>query len=181
MNLRLALARIYVPRAKRRRKLVELFGVTARAFRVAPPSLEGLAWSEQLCRYGDYTRQLAEKTLREGADTEAVKARLFEEAFRLGRGLALELKIVSPGEALRAARILYRNLRIDLRGDDRGRIIIRTCYFSRFYSPEVCRLMSSLDSGILAGLAGGGALEFEECLTEGQSRCLARFHFRERD
>jgi len=181
MNLRLALARIYVPRAKRKQKLAELFGLTARAFNVVPPDLEGLAWCERLHEYGDYTRRLSEQALRDGLDMEAIKTRLFNEAYGLGRGLALELKLVERREVLQAARILYRGLKIDFRGDEEGRIIIQRCYFSRFYSAEGCRLMSSLDSGILAGLAGGGALEFDKRLTEGQSCCRARFYFQERD
>jgi hypothetical protein len=58
-----------------------------------------------------------------------------------------------------------------------GDIVVRRCSFSRRYSAEVCRLMSRLDAGVLAGLAGGGELAFSERLTEGSDRCRARFTF----
>ncbi len=76
-------------------------------------------------------------------------------------------------------RSLYDILDIDFDGSDSGsgsgEITISRCYFSSFYSPEVCQVMSAMDRGLLAGLAGGGELVFIERITEGQPCCRARF------
>ena len=56
-----------------------------------------------------------------------------------------------------------------------GEIVVTDCYFSRFYTPEQCAVMSSVDSGIIAGLCGGGTLTFTERITEGCRRCRACF------
>ncbi len=72
-------------------------------------------------------------------------------------------------------RILYRALKIDFRGISSGEIEISRCYFSQFYSPQICELISSLDEGILAGLAGDGRLTFSQRITEGRDCCKALF------
>ena len=122
---------------------------------------------------------MAEKALDSPSGSAATERRLFDGSVRLGREIGRTLGVSTPQEVMAAARILYRCLEIDFRGDAGGDIIIRQCFFSRFYSSEVCRLMSSLDAGILSGLAGGGGLEFAERLTEGRDRCLARFSFKD--
>jgi len=164
-----------VPASVRKRKLAELFGLTARAFRASPPSVEGLSWRRRLRRYACFTATMAEETARAGADVEATQKRLFGEAAYLGQALAKELRVASFAQVMSAARILYRNLRIDLKCDGRGEIVVRKCFFARFYSPAACRLMSSLDAGIFAGLAGGGTLVFDRRLTEGHDCCRAHF------
>jgi hypothetical protein len=73
-----------------------------------------------------------------------------------------------------AARMVYGLLDIDLRGTRDGRITVRRCAFSDVYSAEICRLISALDAGLLAGLSGGDRLEFTQRITEGAPCCLAR-------
>jgi hypothetical protein len=177
VSLRLRLARLYLPARLLKRKLAELVRSTARAFDTAPPSLEGLSLGEMRRLYAGFSREMAERALGDPAGAEAVRRRLFDEAFRLGRDLRRELGVSTPRDVMAAARILYRGLDIDLEGGPAGDIVVRRCAFSRHYTTEVCRLMSSLDAGVLAGLAGGGELEFTERLTEGSSRCRARFTF----
>jgi hypothetical protein len=74
-----------------------------------------------------------------------------------------------------AARLIYRQLGIDFRGSAGGQIIIRRCFFAALYAPRVCALVSALDRGLLAGLARGGELRFEQRLTEGACCCRAQF------
>jgi predicted ArsR family transcriptional regulator len=69
---------------------------------------------------------------------------------------------------------VYGLLDIDLRGNGRGELTVRRCAFSEVYSAEVCRLVSALDAGLLAGLSGGDRLEFTRRITEGAPCCLAR-------
>ena len=179
MNPRLFLAGIYLPSGLQKRKLAELARLTARAFDTAPPRMEGLSLGEMRRLYAEFTRERAERALRSPAGPAAVRQRLFDEARLLGRDIARELRVSTRREVMAAARILYRGLEIDLEGDAGGEIIVRRCSFSLLYSPEVCRLMSGLDGGVLAGLAGGGQLEFNERLTEGGGCCRAHFTFPE--
>ena len=179
MNGRLFLARLHLPAGLRRRKLEELLLLTARAFDVPPPSFRGLSQNGLLRTFAEFSREMAEKTLDSPAGSATAEKRLFDGASRLGREIGRTLRVSTPQEAMAAARILYRCLEIDFRGDAGGDIVIRRCFFGSVYSPEVCRLMSSLDAGILSGLAGGGGLEFSERLTEGRDCCLARFSFKD--
>jgi hypothetical protein len=179
MNLRLTLARLYLPAGVRRRKLEELLQLTARAFEADPPSVEGLSLEGMRRRYAEFSKEAAERALARPDGLAPIRRRLFDEAARLGREIARELGVSTPHEVVTAARVLYRGLEIDFRGDGQGDIVIRRCSFSRHYSPEVCRLMSELDAGILSGLAGGGELEFTHRLTEGSDCCSAHFSFPE--
>ena len=129
--------------------------------------------------YAERSRSWAERALSRPEDAEAAGRRLFEGGERLGRELRGTLRVASRREVMAAARVLYRGLDIDLAGDAEGNIVVRRCSFDGLYPAEVCRLMSRLDAGILAGLAGGGELAFTERLTEGAGRCRARFTFPE--
>lgn len=178
LSLRLVLARLYLPSGIKKRKLAELIRMTARAFGEEEPSFRGLTLAGMRRLYADFSREAAGRALSRPGDSLAeIEGRLFEEAFRMGRELGRELRIATRREVMAAAGILYRGLGIDLEGEAGGDIVVRRCFFSRFYSGEACRLMSSLDAGVLAGLAGGGELEFSERLTEGAGCCRARFTF----
>ena len=179
MNLRLVLSRLYLPSAIRKRKLADLLRLTARAFDAAPPSVEGLSLDRMLRLYAEYSREMADRALGRPEGLGAIERRLFDEASRMGREIRRELGVRTPSEAMTAARVLYRSLKIDFRGGPGGDVVIRKCSFSRFYTPGACRLMSSLDAGVLSGLAGGGGLEFVERITEGSGCCRARFSFPE--
>ncbi len=179
MSLPLLLARIYLPSSLRRRKLAELLSLTARAFGASPPAVEGLGLRDARRVYAEFSRAMAERALSRPADLEAVETRLFEEAERFGREVRAQLRVSTRRDVMAAARLLYRGLEIDLEGEETGGIIVRRCSFSTVYSPEVCRLISRLDAGVLAGLAGGGALEFSARLTERAPCCRARFTFPE--
>jgi len=179
VNLRLSSARLYLPAGLQKRKLVELVRLTARAFDAAPPPVEGLSLRDLRSLYADFSRELAERALDQPPGLAEIERRLFAEALRLGRDIGRELRVSTRREVMAAAKILYRGLGIDLKGEPTGNIVIRRCAFSRHYSADVCRLISRLDAGILSGLAGGGELEFTERLTEGAGRCRARFSFPE--
>jgi hypothetical protein len=181
-NLRLAAARLYVPRRARLRALEELFSRTAAAFGRPVPAPQGRGPRARLAEYARFTRQLAEEALARGtaagdapAGLAALEGRLYRAARGLGGRLRLQLGMRSPREAMAAARVVYRQLGIDFRGSAEGRIVIRRCFFAAFYTPRVCALVSALDRGLLAGLAGGGQLCFGQRLTEGAGSCLARF------
>jgi len=181
MNIRLTLARVYVPFWIQKKKLKELFALTAQAFQSEEPALEGLSQKEVLEKYAIFTKENTEKLLVSDEKTKIAKDQLYKKAFQMGSNLREELRISSPKEFMASARLLYHLIGIDFRGEKTGRITIRKCYFKRFYSEDICKIISSLDKGILAGLSGGtGKLEFLDRLTSGADCCRAVFHFGDR-
>lgn len=177
MSLRLRIAEIWLPGPLRRGYFRELVERTARAFDAPSPDLSGLAAEEARGLFARFTR---EQACRLRPDEEALartEARLREEAALFGRRLGAALGVRSRGEVLRAARLLYRSIRIDFQGDEHGRIHIPACSFADVYSPATCRTIAALDEGLLVGLAGGGTLSFSARLTEGAPACRAHFDF----
>jgi hypothetical protein len=192
-NIRLAVARAFVPRRARQRALEQLFARTAAAFGSPVPPPQGRGPAARLAEYARFTREQADAALAAcaeqrgpgdgaaGSDGRAAMAglegRLYRAARGLGRRYRVMLRVRFPGEALAAARILYRGLGMDFRASTDGEIVIRRCSFASTYTPRVCAVVSSLDRGLLAGLAGGGELAFRQRLTEGA--CCCRAHFEE--
>ena len=176
LNVRLAAAQLHVPRRARRQALEELFVRTAAA---------------RLAEYARFTCEQAEEALACSVDGSAseggaaaggdpaalagLERRLYRAARGLGGRFRLQLGVRSPGEALAAARVLYRGLGIDFRASADGEIVIRRCSFAPVYTSRVCALVSALDRGLLAGLASGGELAFGQRLTEGACCCRAHF------
>lgn len=179
MSLRLRLAELWLPGAIRKKYFRELVERTARAFEVPPPELAGLAPEEARLLFARFSNALASGLGSDAAARTRAEQLLRSEAVALGRRLASALGVRTRSEVIRAARLLYRSIRIDFRGDERGLIHIPDCSFAGVYSPETCRTIAALDEGLLIGLAGGGTLSFSSRLTEGAPACLARFDFPE--
>ena len=175
MGLLVSALQIYMPDFVKKTALTQLFNATAAAFEAEVPSLAGLDSEECLARYARFAQTLAEQRLRDGREVETVAQRLYRNAVEMGR---LNRKLLRPGavqDVMAIGRVLYHILDIDFQGDARGEVVINRCYFSRFYSGEVCRLMSAMDRGLLAGLWNGGELTFSSRITEGQPCCRAHF------
>jgi hypothetical protein len=177
MSLRLALASRYFPDALRRRGLAELARRTARAFEADAPDLAGLPHGEGLGRYARFTRDQADRVAASPEAAARARARLRREAREMGGALRRLLGVSSRAEAMRAARILYRTLGMDLAATPDGAITVRACSFSATYSCRTCEFMTAMDEGLFAGLAGEGRLAFTARLTQGAERCLAVFSF----
>jgi hypothetical protein len=174
LSVRLAAAELYVPWFFARPGLEELFKATADAFEVSAPSTQGLAFEDSLRLYAAFTRQHAEELAKHGR-TEQLEARLFENAFVLGAAYRQRFRLKTPADAMRMARVIYRLLRIDFLGAPEGPVLVRRCFFSAYYTADVCRLISAVDSGLVAGLSGGGSLRFSERITAGHRFCRAQF------
>jgi hypothetical protein len=175
MGLLVRALQIYTPEYVKKMALTQLFNSTAAAFEAEVPQLAGLTSAECLAQYARFAQTQAEQRLRDGREVEAVAQRLYRNAVEMGR---LHSKWLRPGtlqDVMDIGRVLYRILDIDLQGDVRGEVVINRCYFSRFYSAEVCRLMSAMDRGLFAGLSNGGELTFSSRITEGQPCCRAHF------
>jgi hypothetical protein len=174
MGLLLAASRVYVPGFMRKRKLSLLFQATADAFRVGVPELEGLSYGESLKLYAQFSAALAERSIREGSSGK-VQSRLFQNARRLGQQFKADFKLHNPDEGMQLGAVIYKVLKMEFQGDSLGNIVIKRCFFSNYYSNEVCRFVSALDEGLLVGLLGGGKLGFSQRITAGYPCCKARF------
>ena len=174
MNGRLLLLRVYMPAIVRQSILRDLLAAMARAFERDRPSTTGLSAVELNELIVDLSSTWAEDAIA-GRDLEPLEQRLFAEAAALGRRARGRLRIRSDVEGLEAARLIYRAIGIDLAwsGAD-GHIVVPRCAFATRYRPATCLLMSSMDSGLIAGLTGAEGLRFTARLTEGAPACRAR-------
>lgn len=177
MSLRLRALELHVPGWVARWAVRALFDATAAAFDWGPVDVHGLRHQALLERYASFTATAAEHALAEGRDPEALSRRMWRSAYGIGDSLRRRLGVRTGDEALRAARIAYRMIGIDLRAAPHGAVVVERCAFATSYSPRVCRLMSSLDAGLIAGLTEGGRLTFSQRITEGSPTCLARISF----
>ena len=145
-----------------------LYRTTARAFGV--PEKKIPLWSAgQALR--DYAAYSARCLMRCKADP----GRIYREAYRTGERVRRLTGFTEKADLERLVFYLYRNIGILMDGHLPGEIKVSSCYFSRFYTPEQCALMSYMDSGIIAGILGGGKIEFTERITEGCGGCKAFF------
>ena len=180
MSLALKVLKIYAPPALKKIVLQELYRATARAFEVAPPAgLRRLSHAALLESYAAFTKDEAARVLQDPGRTAFVEERLYRETRALGGHLNRALKLRTPGEIMAASKILYAALGIDFEGREPGEVTIRRCYFSRFYTAGICRMMSSADAGVAAGLSGGGRLAFSQRITQGADVCRAHLEIEE--
>lgn len=175
MSLLLIALGIYTPEFVRKGALTHLFHATAAGFELQVPALKHLNSEECLAQYARFVQIHAERRLRDGNDVTALAQRLYQNAFEMVRLFNKWLGLHTVQEVMAMARVLYGILGIDLRGDGRGEVMIGRCYFSDFYSAEVCQLMSAMDRGLFAGLSNGGELTFTSRITERQPCCRAHF------
>jgi hypothetical protein len=175
MNFLLAAGQLYIPSFVKKRRLRELFDVTAGAFQCQAPGLEGIGFDECLRRYALFTRDKAEEFINRGNDIE-IKLRLYNGAYGLAQRLRRNFHIDSAEDVMKMAKIVYRILKIDFESNLQGDVLIQRCYFSAYYSRDVCRTISSIDEGFLEGLSGG-TFRFSQRMTEGKECCLAHLSF----
>jgi hypothetical protein len=175
----LTISNIYIPEFMQKRKLAMLFQATAGAFQVIAPPSQGLSYKDGLELYARFTMKQADIAIRQGKEAE-IQTRLFQNAYLIGQQLRAGFKIHTPEDVMRMGTLIYRILKIDFQGEPGGNIVIRRCFFSAYYSSQVCRLISSLDAGLLVGLAGGGKLIFAQRITEGNTCCQAYLESPER-
>jgi hypothetical protein len=172
MSVRLALLELRMPARLRRAGLDELAATAAGAFACPAPRLGGRTHADRLEQFARFTAGEAALACTQERD-QVVRAELRREAEQLGRRLRRRLGVRSPGQALRALRLLYGQLGIDLGVPDAGKLEMTRCSFSSFYDAQVCRVMSAMDEGIVSGLTGGCRLRFERRMTEGAASCIA--------
>jgi hypothetical protein len=179
MNIRLRVLQAWFPRSLKKKRLRDLYALTADAFRKETPALRELSWEACLRDYALFTKTEAERVLRQGGDVAGLEQRLYGRALALGRRLRDQLHVRTAKEAEQALRLIYSAIKIDLEAKD-GEVVISRCFFSDHYSLDVCRLIASLDEGVAAGLTEGGRLEISQRITEGQECCRGRLVFAEK-
>ncbi len=175
MALLVSALEFYMPEYVKQKALTQLFSATAAAFEAEVPPLVGLGSAACRAKYAQFTRTLAEQRLRDGRELEAVAQRLYRHAAAMTQQYSRWLRPRTVADVMAIGRVLYRMLDTDFQGDARGEVVISRCYFSQFFSSEVCRLMSAMDRGLFAGLSNGGELIFTCRITEGQPCCRAHF------
>jgi hypothetical protein len=178
MSFLLFLAERYLPAFIRKKELKNLFQLTASAFGSDAPSLVGLSYDDCLDKFALSTESSVHQLGNQDERIFIIQERLFQRAYEYGTLWRKRFGITTMNEAMKAGKILYRAIGIDFRGTEQGVIEIGKCFFSKYYSPATCKLISSLDAGILAGLTGGGKLTFSQRITEGSASCKAYFYER---
>ena len=171
----LRIMQLYIPEFIKRKKLKDLFRLTADAFQVELPELKGISYNDCLSKYALFTKEQAEVYLKSGLPLEEVKQRLYQKSLAFGKKLRKSLHITAWEDAVKVLEVIYKLIEIDLNYGRQGEIIVRKCFFSRYYSGEVCRLISYLDEGLAEGLSGGGRLCINQRITEGCCCCKGYF------
>lgn len=153
------------PEIVRRIQLQILMNLTVKAFLLPGKRLWPHPWRDGLREYAEYTHRHCEN-----ADPQ----RLYALSFALGKRLRRVTGFHDAGDLRRLVFWLYGGIGITMDGKLPGEVAVSGCFFSDYYVPSVCALMSHMDSGIVGGIMGGGRLFFTERITEGRPCCIAR-------
>ncbi len=140
------------------------------------PSMRGMNSRKRLMLFRNFTVDAVRSC--SGEDLSSFRDNMYRRAFRVGRLLALLPGLNDTEKRKRLIIMLYRNIGIVLKDgndDADGCIHIPHCSFSSAYTPEICKVMSGMDAGIICGIFGGGKLEFSQRITEGCPYCRALY------
>jgi hypothetical protein len=167
--------KLYTPELLKRMVICRLTTFCAVAFQCPVPEWKGFSAEKLLEKYACFTANvIRERSALNNEEGPALQNRLYREAFQAGQRLREWFGLTDRNEVVRVMRFLYRLIQIDLQGDPQAKgVIISQCFFSRYYSSEVCKVMAAFDQGLAAGLSGGERLEFSERITEGGEFCRA--------
>lgn len=172
MTALLRFAAPFIPPFMKKQQVKKLLRLTAEAFGTTAPSLHGRSFDESLRVFATFTSVEAEEAIRTGRDMSIIHDKLYHGALSLGTQCRRWFRVADGDDVMTAARVLYAFCGIDFQGKKVGGITINRCFFSTYYSGAVCRVISSLDAGLLAGLSGGRQLSFSARITEGAPACI---------
>ena len=179
MNFLFHLSKMYIPAYVKKRELMNLFHITALAFERTIPPTTRLSFDECLVEFVQFTKAEVDRAMSRGEDLLTIQDLLYQGAYEFGHKFKKLFRVTTAKDVMEASRFLYKILGIDFKGTEKGALTISKCVFSQHYSPSTCRVISSLDAGMIAGLSGGGRLTFSERITEGSTSCNAQFIFKE--
>lgn len=147
-----------------------LMNLTAKAFAQRPLHIWTLPHQEALAVYAACTRDWMNRAIK---TPDALQSDMYHRSMRMGRLLrGLTFFLNDAGHA-RLVFALYKGIGIDMRGTLPGSIQVQSCFFSRYYMPNMCALISAMDDGIVGGIMGSGRLTFTQRITEGCGCCQA--------
>lgn len=171
MKWYLSVAQLYMPNFIKKKELAKLFRIVSDVFESEMPDLKGLTYKEYINKFANYSNELAEKALKDEDSLKELKNNLYSQARKLGEDLRIRYNIKNYDEALKAGGIVYYVIGINFSVNKEGQFTITSCYFADFYSCEVCKLMSSMDSGVVEGLTNGGSMVFNQRITDDKPCC----------
>ncbi len=146
--------------------------MSAKAFGVPVKKIHADSPVQALKQYACFSKSYME-------NGTATAKQVYKTAYVLGSKIRRVTGFSKPEDCARLVFFLYRNIGIVMQGNLPGEIAVSGCYFSRCYTPAQCKKMSYIDSGIVAGICGGGHLRFSQRITEGCSHCMACLYQRE--
>lgn len=179
MNIVLSLLQWHFPAFIKKKKLARLFIITAGAFGCEAPPTRGLTFEQGLHEYALFTKEQTEGYLKSSSDIDELREKLFQGSYHLGQELRKQFGIATFQEFMLMMKIVYSLLGIDLQSEQENQVLIKRCFFSHYYSAEICQVISALDEGLAAGLSDGGKLSFYQRITEGNKCCRASFMLEE--
>jgi hypothetical protein len=175
MSLRLFLLERHLPFAVRRRMLQQLVQTTADAFGVPQPTMPDVRDGAFVRAYAQFTRTEADRVGVDSSAGAAIRDRLYAGAHGMGRSFRRWAGIRTPTEAVRALRLIYDAIGIELHADLATRTVtVGRCAFSDAYTPAVCHFVSALDAGVFHGVSGTWSVAFTDRITEGAGACHGR-------
>lgn len=173
MSFILRLSKFYTPIFIKKIILKKLYRITVKAFGLELPYIKRLSYSELLQHYAIYVKVQCSMVLLDSEKIQKIKQNLFVNAFIEGVKLSKLLNIKIMKDIISATELFYSIIKIDFKSNLKGEVCINYCYFSDYFSNEICRIMCFLDEGIIAGISGGYVLNFYQRITENHDCCKA--------
>lgn len=171
-----------MPERVKKKKIYELFKITAEAFNLKMPKFElnKISREKFLHEYALFTKEKTIEFIKTyGINSEELielKNRLYKSSYEMGKEIKKNLKIKNSEEILRVMKFIYEIIKIDFKKGKNGVVIINSCFFSSYYNHDICSVISSLDEGLAAGISGDSKLEFFQRITDGKDCCRAYFN-----
>jgi hypothetical protein len=177
MNLLLQLLKIHTPKIVKVRKLKKLFQITAESFSCKINLPKRPDYEQLLHQYAVFAYEKCDTAIRNSENIDNIKRNLYVKAFAEGVKLRKVLHIKTMKDIILAGELFYSVIKINFSSKINGEVCINSCYFANYFSTDVCKIMSSLDEGIIAGISGGYVINFYQKITENQNCCLAEIKF----
>ncbi len=172
----LKLLRYHTPFFIKNIELQILLYTTARGFGERSLRVWDKSYKKALSAYKNYTRHVIRRAGCNGFNAK----KLYDSAYKTGSLVRIITGFTRKEDIENLVFYLYQNIEIDMKGDIPGIVTVSRCYFGEYYKPYECRIMSLVDSGIIAGINGGGRLKFTKRITEGCANCRACFDAQDR-
>lgn len=150
--------------------IIHLFKITAKIFGANVKIPRGLRYSEMLHLYANFTNAQAGK-IRSSKALKIIQKQLFQETKKIGSLLRIVLNIQTKQEAFRAIELMYKMIGVTMEIRNDGNFIVKRCFFSKYYVPSTCCLISYFDKGLIYGVTKGQRMRFHQKITDNLTCC----------